>query len=77
MLVRDDFPLYLAYRIYRTMGLSQLFVVNQYNELRGVITRNDLLLHEAAHAKGKHAEEAVHEAHPSASKPLCHWYVLI
>jgi hypothetical protein len=40
------------------MGLSQLFVVNQYNELRGVLTRELLLMHDASH--GKKHDDAVH-----------------
>jgi len=60
--VRDDFPLQLAYRIYRNMGLRHLFVVDEHNEIQGVITRNELLEHHLEELeKHEHAAGDVHQ----------------
>jgi CBS-domain-containing membrane protein len=40
------FPLSLAYKVFRDQGLRQLFVVDENNELVGMLSRDKLLLHE-------------------------------
>eukprot|EP01114_Cavostelium_apophysatum_P010270 TRINITY_DN2379_c0_g1_i1.p1 TRINITY_DN2379_c0_g1~~TRINITY_DN2379_c0_g1_i1.p1 ORF type:complete len:937 (-),score=279.16 TRINITY_DN2379_c0_g1_i1:69-2879(-) len=72
--VKEEFPLYLAYRIYRTQGLREVFVVSDRNELRGRIAREQLMLdqhgpdHGAAHGA---AHVAPHGAgHSAAHSPV-------
>ncbi|GFY51279.1 chloride channel protein [Trichonephila inaurata madagascariensis] len=41
--VQEDFSLHRAYIIFRSLGLRHLVVVNEKNEVVGIITRKDLM----------------------------------
>jgi chloride channel 7 len=42
-MVPEDFSLSRAYSLFTSMGLRQLVVVNENNEMRGIITRKDIV----------------------------------
>ncbi|PRD28155.1 UNVERIFIED_CONTAM: clcA [Trichonephila clavipes] len=41
--VQEDFSLHRAYIIFRSLGLRHLVVVNEKNDVVGIITRKDLM----------------------------------
>ena len=41
--IRETTSFQRTYRMFRTLGLRQLVVVNKYNQVQGIITRVDLL----------------------------------
>ena len=47
-----------TYKMFRTLGLRQLIVVNKYHQVLGMVTRVDLVSSHDKRAKGKLATEA-------------------
>ena len=43
--VYDDCPLSRAYRLFVTMGARHLLVIDHFGDLKGILTRHDMLLH--------------------------------
>lgn len=41
--VANTFSLHRAYVVFRDLGLRHLVVVDEYNEVQGIVTRKDLL----------------------------------
>jgi CBS-domain-containing membrane protein len=52
-----------AYRVFRTLGLRHLIVVNKRNQVLGIVTRHDLV---STHYLGHHQSAA--SGHPSTAR---------